>query len=225
MKKIIPLFTLLIIIAFSSMVYAHPGRTDENGGHYDRSTGEYHYHHGYPAHQHENGVCPYDFDDNTQHSESKVTSDVSTVENTPVLGFLAEYNIFAVILIGFICCFFVCVLVYYIFTSNHISSDSDMSEENSSTEHKLLLLAFLALYLEYNILILIYSWMADVVFKVFAIGDFLFLLSMFVWILKIFPIFTEKSLQRISHFFVYVGFAIFFLSIIPIILAAFIYNI
>ena len=39
---------------------AHSGRTDANGGHWDSSTGEYHYHHGYPAHQHENGVCPYE---------------------------------------------------------------------------------------------------------------------------------------------------------------------
>ena len=45
-------------------VFAHPGSLDENGGHYDRSTGEYHYHHGYPAHQHNNGECPYDFHDN-----------------------------------------------------------------------------------------------------------------------------------------------------------------
>ena len=27
--------------------------------------GEYHYHHGYPAHQHTGGVCPYAFDDRT----------------------------------------------------------------------------------------------------------------------------------------------------------------
>lgn len=44
---------------------AHPGRTDANGGHYNHSTGEYHYHHGYPAHQHTDGVCPYDYDDRT----------------------------------------------------------------------------------------------------------------------------------------------------------------
>ena len=28
------------------MVFAHPGRTDSNGGHWNRSTGEYHYHSG-----------------------------------------------------------------------------------------------------------------------------------------------------------------------------------
>lgn len=44
---------------------AHPGRTDANGGHYNHSTGEYHYHHGYPAHQHIDGVCLYDYDDRT----------------------------------------------------------------------------------------------------------------------------------------------------------------
>lgn len=45
--------------------YAHSGQTDSNGGHYNHSTGEYHYHHGYPAHQHTDGVCPYDYDDRT----------------------------------------------------------------------------------------------------------------------------------------------------------------
>lgn len=59
--------TLLFAILFS-ISYAHPGDTDENGGHYDRSTGEYHYHHGYPAHDHPGGVCPYDYKDNTDHT-------------------------------------------------------------------------------------------------------------------------------------------------------------
>ena len=86
MKKIIPLFTLLIILAFSSMVYAHPGRTDENGGHYDRSTGEYHYHHGYPAHQHENGICPYNYDDKTfpDAEARKPNSSSTTVEKSAI---------------------------------------------------------------------------------------------------------------------------------------------
>ena len=44
---------------------AHPGNTDSKGGHHNRKTGEYHYHHGYPEHQHTNGKCPYDFDDKT----------------------------------------------------------------------------------------------------------------------------------------------------------------
>lgn len=78
---------LLFIILSAVTVYAHPGKTDSNGGHTDRSTGEYHYHHGYPAHNHSDldgdGVkeyCPYDHDDATDHknmegSYSKLYSD------------------------------------------------------------------------------------------------------------------------------------------------------
>lgn len=45
-------------------VQAHSGRTDAHGGHKDNKNasglGSYHYHcGGYPAHLHENGVCPY----------------------------------------------------------------------------------------------------------------------------------------------------------------------
>lgn len=54
------LMSIVIIILGSCVaVFAHPGKTDSGGGHFDRSSGEYHYHHGYPAHQHENGTCPY----------------------------------------------------------------------------------------------------------------------------------------------------------------------
>ena len=59
------LTSLFVVLSIATTVSAHPGRTDSMGGHYDRSTGEYHYHHGYPAHQHTGGVCPYDFDDKT----------------------------------------------------------------------------------------------------------------------------------------------------------------
>ena len=63
--------TLLLFLLLIIAVSAHPGRTDGAGGHTDHSTGEYHYHHGYPAHQHTNGECPYDFDDKTNHSSTK----------------------------------------------------------------------------------------------------------------------------------------------------------
>ena len=40
-------FVLLFILCVATLpVSSHPGRTDSNGGHYDRSTGEYHYHDG-----------------------------------------------------------------------------------------------------------------------------------------------------------------------------------
>lgn len=66
----------LITIALSISVSAHSGRTDANGGHTDSSTGEYHYHHGYPAHDHwdidgDGDIdCPYLFEDKTGNSSS-----------------------------------------------------------------------------------------------------------------------------------------------------------
>ena len=62
-KRIITAAGCLLML--TSIASAHPGQTDANGGHWDNDTGEYHYHHGYPAHQHTNGVCPYDYDDQT----------------------------------------------------------------------------------------------------------------------------------------------------------------
>ena len=68
------LLVLVLALLLSLPVLAHSGRTDSKGGHYNRSTGEYHYHHGYPAHQHEGGECPYDFDDRTGESSGSSSS-------------------------------------------------------------------------------------------------------------------------------------------------------
>ncbi len=59
------LISVLLIVIVCTPAAAHRGRTDAHGGHYDRSTGEYHYHHGYGPHQHIDGICPYNFDDQT----------------------------------------------------------------------------------------------------------------------------------------------------------------
>lgn len=66
-RKVAIFFAALLITSLSTsvVVHAHTGGTDSQGGHHNRSTGEYHFHHGYPAHQHTNGVCPYNFDDKT----------------------------------------------------------------------------------------------------------------------------------------------------------------
>lgn len=69
MKKTkIALITIACFLAVVPLeVNAHPGNTDSNGGHYDHDTGEYHYHHGYSAHQHYDvdgdGTidCPYNY--------------------------------------------------------------------------------------------------------------------------------------------------------------------
>lgn len=62
MKKMYIIIFILSFWLFTPVSLAHPGRTDSYGGHYDYSVGEYHYHHGYSAHQHPNGICPYEID-------------------------------------------------------------------------------------------------------------------------------------------------------------------
>jgi hypothetical protein len=78
MKRVVLIVcaVVLCILLLTIVVSAHSGKTDSNGGHYNHSTGEYHYHHGYPAHQHYDingdGVidCPYKFDDQTNHNNT-----------------------------------------------------------------------------------------------------------------------------------------------------------
>lgn len=68
------LLFVILFVGITSIAYAHSGRTDSSGGHYNRSTGEYHYHHGYGPHQHPGGVCPY----SSAASSSSTTGSVSS---------------------------------------------------------------------------------------------------------------------------------------------------
>lgn len=109
MKRLMLLF--LIAAISSALAYAHPGGTDSKGGHTNRSTGEYHYHHGYPEHQHTGGVCPYDFDDQTgknsgtstepapkeKPSFSDVSSDVLFLIVTLPLVAYVLFNVFLIV--------------------------------------------------------------------------------------------------------------------------------
>jgi hypothetical protein len=80
MKKFLSILAMFVIILslLYPMVIAHSGRTDKRGGHYDKSTGEYHYHHGYPAHQHIDGICPYNHDDKTDHNSGSYSDSRGT---------------------------------------------------------------------------------------------------------------------------------------------------
>ena len=84
------LLSAILAALLVTAAYAHPGRTDARGGHYDRATGAYHYHHGYPAHQHYNGQCPYAFDDRTGYNSGTASgsssADASAPEKMPVLS-------------------------------------------------------------------------------------------------------------------------------------------
>lgn len=63
MKKVLAILTMLLVLFVPALTLAHSGRTDSSGGHRDNRNasglGSYHYHHGYPAHLHTGGVCPY----------------------------------------------------------------------------------------------------------------------------------------------------------------------
>lgn len=78
MKK---LFLILPLFLFLSAVtaYAHSGGTDANGGH--QSPNGYHYHHGFPAHLHENDECPYDFEDATDDHQSGTSDSKGDTNN------------------------------------------------------------------------------------------------------------------------------------------------
>lgn len=101
-KRLIRLLIAVAIISImpiSFLCSAHPGRTDSDGGHYDRSTGKYHYHHGYPAHQHTNGECPYDFKDKTNHQSGHTSSSSSfkDIISTIFKSFVPSITISAVL--------------------------------------------------------------------------------------------------------------------------------
>lgn len=88
-RKLLTVLCLLSAVFLAVNCSAHSGKTDSKGGHYNSSTGEYHYHHGYPAHRHTNGECPYDFDDQTSHktgsssgTSSKETSETVAIKKT-----------------------------------------------------------------------------------------------------------------------------------------------
>ena len=90
-KTVVRVFVAIVIVTVCLClpISAHSGRTDGKGGHYDRSTGEYHYHHGYPAHQHPGGVCPYEHDDKTDHNSGSYSDNGSkTIGNVEIEGWI-----------------------------------------------------------------------------------------------------------------------------------------
>lgn len=79
------------------LAQAHQGRTDSQGGHHDYKNksglGNYHYHHGYSAHLHPNGVCPYENSSGTSSESSKETSgSVAEKKTEPALN-IKDYNL------------------------------------------------------------------------------------------------------------------------------------
>lgn len=150
MKKIIKLYFVIILIFFTMYnitSLAHKGRTDSSGGHYDRSTGEYHYHHGYSAHQHINGICPYDYDDKTEHSFT-LTAQNKTNSSTAlnIVNSIATSNVF----------------------KNTYNNYSTVNNTKEKTSHNFVFLAFIFLFIicpflefMYELIIKLVDWIKN----------------------------------------------------------------
>jgi len=93
MKKI---FSILLI-TLSLTCYSHSGRTDGSGGHKDNKNrsglGYYHYHHGYSAHLHPNGVCSYETPKAAKNSLQQTKTNVNKT-STPKKKLMSEDEIY-----------------------------------------------------------------------------------------------------------------------------------
>lgn len=91
-KKLISLTAAAVmVLSVPFNAYAHGGRTDGSGGHRDNKNvsglGYYHYHcGGYPAHLHENGVCPYKNSSSDSSSTSASTTNTSSQSKAEWIG-------------------------------------------------------------------------------------------------------------------------------------------
>ena len=87
----------LLTIATCLSIFTHPGRTEGDGGHYNRSTEEYHYHHGYPEHQHRNGVCPYNYEDDTNEDSNKTLTSREAKDKTKEFSLISVIEWFSLL--------------------------------------------------------------------------------------------------------------------------------
>lgn len=86
MKKILCiLISIITILSLTVLCFAHSGRTDANGGHFDHSTGEYHYHDGNSNHgiieKNDETDSNY-FYSNNQYTKEKTTHSYEEDNNT-----------------------------------------------------------------------------------------------------------------------------------------------
>ena len=119
---------LFMLVLLTPAAHAHSGRTDSSGGH--NSPDGYHYHHGYPAHQHYDidgdGIidCPYNFVDAAEHnSKEKDSSTVATTNNNSanskkINNRLSAGDITNSIIASVVIVFYIAAIVCYTYSSN-----------------------------------------------------------------------------------------------------------
>lgn len=77
-KGLVAVLCAVAVLGSGLIAGAHSGGTDASGGHWNHKTGQYHYHHGYPAHQHPGGVCPYAYNAGSHSSSGSSSSSSSS---------------------------------------------------------------------------------------------------------------------------------------------------
>lgn len=125
-KRLVLIFVIVLLISVSLPVFAHSGGTDKKDGHYVDGTNEYHYHHGWPAHDHDGGECPYDFVDNVDHDRDESSESSSSTARdihgcfSSKLSRLTWWQILLAIVLNaiWIVPFFICVILPYLTKEN-----------------------------------------------------------------------------------------------------------
>ena len=123
---IIGMLSLLISLVCIASVFAHPGRTDSNGGHWDRKNGTYHFHTGEYAGRSSSGSSsnskyvpfepPYEPPtDNPYRKDNSKDKSISVFE-----VFLNIVGCAVALLFGVVTITSLCGVIYEIFLSNHM---------------------------------------------------------------------------------------------------------
>lgn len=81
------IISIILLLSFQKVLFAHSGGTDANGGHKDNKNksglGSYHYHcGGNPPHLHENGICKYK-STSSNSTSNKNNSTTTSIKSTP----------------------------------------------------------------------------------------------------------------------------------------------
>ena len=123
MRKKVVVAAALIVVFFSLITanaYAHQGRTDAAGGHTNHSTGDYHYHHGYSAHEHYDmngdGIldCPYDFKDKTNSDSGKTDLPQSNPKTENIYHYKTEEVRYVPSIIWFVIASLCAIIVFLV---------------------------------------------------------------------------------------------------------------
>ena len=135
MKRSLALILIgyILLLSLSLSVFAHAGGTDANGGHTDQSTGEYHYHHGYPAHYHTGGRCPYNFDDKTGQSSGS-SSNGSNSQSSAGSGNSSNDDVAASDIIAYIGLGIIALFCLYIFIGAIADKIKDQFSQDAPAE-------------------------------------------------------------------------------------------